>query len=435
MIGTVLGISVWRLWNNKQELLLALLVPILFFSIFAMIFGHGLAGDSAVIKLALVNDDGSSVTDDLIRLIREQPALRVDTDIFVTNPQWPIQTLARAIIRERNADVVLHFPSGIQQKLERSDTVVIQLFHEGTNPVARQIADTLLTQLIVGTLKQRQQIGSTIHAPLAVEAAWPPSATPARATSPGNTVQRIGIEGETAVSADHRHQTLPFGRAENQPTGELISVREADVFADAKHNPKIAMYAAGIAVMFLLFSATGAGGSLLEEYEAGTLDRLLASQLTITQLLTGKWLFITGLGIVQLTVMFVWAQLAFGVDLSGHLHGFAAMTVFTAAATASVALCLAASCRSRTQLNGVSIVLILTMSALGGSMVPRYIMSDEMRRWGQWTFNAWALDGFKKVFWYDMPVAALQDEIRVLLFMTVTLACLARVFAGRWSTD
>jgi ABC-2 type transport system permease protein len=133
--------------------------------------------------------------------------------------------------------------------------------------------------------------------------------------------------------------------------------------------------------------------------------------------------------------MFVWAQLAFGVDLVGHLQGVVVMTIFTAAATASLALCLAAVCRSRAQLNGVSIVLILTMSALGGSMVPRYIMSEQMQRWGQWTFNAWALDGFKKVFWYDLPATALQTEIRVLLFMTVILALLARMFAGRWSTD
>ena len=124
------------------------------------------------------------------------------------------------------------------------------------------------------------------------------------------------------------------------------------------------MYAAGIAVMFLLFSATGAGGSLLEENEAGTLDRLLSSKLSLTQLLAGKWTYITILGCVQLTTMFVWAQIAFGVDLLGNLAGFAIMCFATAAATSSLALCLAVSCRSRAQLNAISIVLILTMSCV-----------------------------------------------------------------------
>jgi ABC-2 type transport system permease protein len=130
--------------------------------------------------------------------------------------------------------------------------------------------------------------------------------------------------------------------------------------------------------------------------------------------------------------MFVWADVFFDVDFFGHLGGFLVMAVCTAAASASLALCLAATCRSRGQLNGVSTILILTMSALGGSMIPRYIMSEEMRRWGQLTFNAWAVDGFMKVFWYELPVAALTLEISVLIGMASILAGVALVLAGRW---
>ena len=192
------------------------------------------------------------------------------------------------------------------------------------------------------------------------------------------------------------------------------------------------MYAAGIAVMFLLFSASGAGASLLEEREAGTLGRLLCSRLSLTSLLIGKWLYITALGCLQLTVMFAWGQLVFGVDLVGHLPGFALMTFATASACASFALLLAAVCRSRQQLQGISVVLILTMSALGGSMVPRYIMSDGMRQMGKFTFNGWALDGFQKIFWYDLPIQSIGTEVYVLLCITVLMAIVARGVAHRW---
>jgi ABC-2 type transport system permease protein len=59
-------------------------------------------------------------------------------------------------------------------------------------------------------------------------------------------------------------------------------------------------------------------------------------------------------------------------------------------------------------------------------------MSEEMQRWGQLTFNAWALDGYQKVFWHDLPVDAIFVEIKVLLAMAVVLAIIARVFADRW---
>ena len=39
------------------------------------------------------------------------------------------------------------------------------------------------------------------------------------------------------------------------------------------------------------------------------------------------------------------------------------------------------------------------MSALGGSMFPRFLMSETMQKVGLLTFNAWALDGYLKVFW------------------------------------
>ena len=53
-------------------------------------------------------------------------------------------------------------------------------------------------------------------------------------------------------------------------------------------------------------------------------------------------------------------------------------------------LVLATACRSRAQLSGVSTIVILSMSALGGSMFPRFMMSETLQRVGLVTFNAWA---------------------------------------------
>ena len=58
---------------------------------------------------------------------------------------------------------------------------------------------------------------------------------------------------------------------------------------------------------------------------------------------------------------------------------------------------LAACAKSRGQLSGFSTILILTMSALGGSVFPRFLMSAGMQKVGLVTFNAWALDGYLKV--------------------------------------
>jgi ABC-2 type transport system permease protein len=196
----------------------------------------------------------------------------------------------------------------------------------------------------------------------------------------------------------------------------------------------VSFYAAGVGVMFLLFSCSGAGGSLLDEEESGTLGRLLGSRLGMNGVLAGKFIFIVLLAMTQMTVMFVWGALVFHLPLASHLPGFIVMTVVTSAAAASFGLVLATISRSRAQLSGLSTILILTMSAIGGSMFPRFLMNDTMQKLGLVTFNAWALDGYIKVFWRNARVMDLWPQVLVLSTLTVVFLALARMFARRWET-
>jgi ABC-2 type transport system permease protein len=108
------------------------------------------------------------------------------------------------------------------------------------------------------------------------------------------------------------------------------------------------------------------------------------------------------------------------------------MTLVTAGAASSFALLLATLCGSRSQLNWISIVLVLGMSALGGSMVPRYLMSERIQELGLFTFNAWALDGYNKVFWRDLPVEELWPQLAVLTLCGLAFIVAARLGARRW---
>lgn len=407
MIGTVFKVSLLRLWNTKQELVLILIVPILFFSIFAMIFSRGVGQTAKQVRVSIINDDDSQVTRKIISGALKRSELKRVTGVGKTTPDWPIERLARAILGMGNAEVVIYFPSGYAKALSdcrfargegtlRAQQPIIRILNEGTNPISSQIAEAAIAQA-VALHGGRPELASTVQLASAVTGS-----------------DKLGMGFNAGAEFQQPFETQ-------------------NVFATNKHQPKIAMYAAGIAVMFVLFSSSGAGASLLEEKEAGTLERLLISRLTITQLLIGKWIYIFVLGFLQTTVMFAWGQLVFEVDLVGHLTGFLVVTAATTAASASFALFLATACRSRNQLNGVSLIVVLSMSALGGSMIPRYIMSESMQRLGRYTFNGWALDGYKKIFWYDLPLSAVRLEIVVLLMIAVILGLAANLLVRRWS--
>ena len=205
--------------------------------------------------------------------------------------------------------------------------------------------------------------------------------------------------------------------------------------SETRQGEMISFYAAGIGVMFLLFSCVaGAGGVLLEEVEAGTLERLLSTRAGMSQLLAGKWLLLTLVGAAQLAVMFLWGWAVFDLPLFSHLPGFAVMTAVTAGAAAALGLVLATIARSRAQLSGFSTILILTMSALGGSMFPRFLMSETMQKFGLLTFNGWALDGYLKVFWRDAGLWQLWPQVLVLAGLTILFLLAARILARRWET-
>ena len=67
---------------------------------------------------------------------------------------------------------------------------------------------------------------------------------------------------------------------------------------------------------------------------------------------------------------------------------------------------LATAAKTRAQLSGMATIIILIMSSMGGSMFPRFLMSETMQKIGLVTFNAWALDGYLKVFWRNAPLLA-----------------------------
>jgi ABC-2 type transport system permease protein len=159
---------------------------------------------------------------------------------------------------------------------------------------------------------------------------------------------------------------------------------------------------------------------------------VLSSRVTMTALLAGKLTFNTLLAFAQLLVMFLWGWAVFHLDFFTHIPGFIVMGLCTAFAVAGFGILLASMCHTRGQLGAVSTLLILVMSSMGGSMFPRYMMPEAMQKAGLFTINAWAIDGFTKVFWRDQPITALWPQIGVLLAVGVVLFAAARRIARRW---
>ncbi len=494
MILTILRITYLRLRNNPLELLLIFVMPVVFFSIFAAIFSNGIAtGGDKKLRVGWITDRETALSTRLQLFVEANSSLEckpleigdegVDTGIAVAQ-------------RSDRFDVIIRLPEDFPDALPAeadADVCEVQLITDGQNPMAvsmvKSVVEGFFAQERASVTAERllslsgtdqyasryRGVGSgaagdeqTFESEAteyretmlseqfdcfepAMEPAefftnsWEPEwlltgadgvvSVNGQAGLPAEWLSARQSESRLATTAELLETVTtskPVSESAEWMSSDVVRISVDNPQAANQENPRIAMYAAGIAVLFLLFSSTGNAAALLEEAESGTLDRVLVGKAGLFHIIAGKWLGIFLLGCVQITVMFVWAELVFRIQLWKHLDGFVVMTVCTAAATSSFAMVMATLCKSRPQLNAVSVVLILSMSAVGGSMIPRFVMSDRMKQVGKWTFNAWALDGYQKVFWFQSPIMSLQLEVCVLLGSAFVLGLLALMFSRRW---
>ncbi len=439
-LGTIVKINWLNLKRDKVALALTFVLPVVFFSIFASIFGStgGGSGGPAAIKLLVVDLDTTVTSRRFVAALGEQEALAVATapepTAEVSDPPPYSLEDGRRLVREGRFPVAVVLPAGFGETFGAfaGGGEPVELIYDAANPIARHSVSGLLQAAAMATgpdLLMKQGLGM-------LEAHGGPLTEAQRQV----VDQAEGFfQGEDSAAAGGA------GPAAGLVQVQAVDVRDYDDGSQAEEPKRsiVAYYAAGIGVMFLLFSMAGAGGALLEEEETGVLERLLVSNVSMTQLLLGKWLFFAAMGLAQVTLMFVWGAAVFGLELwtPKRLAGFAVMAVVTACAAAAFGIVLATACRSRSQLSGTSTIVILIMSALGGSMMPRFVMPDFMDKLALFTFNGWALDGFLKVFWYDDPGAglarsllALAPQLAVLSLLAVVFLAVARFLARRWET-
>jgi ABC-2 type transport system permease protein len=409
--------------RDRGAFALSFVLPIAFFSIFAVIFG-GHRDSTPRVKVIVVDEDRSAASQRLIRgleregslVVKKQPAAKDG----VEQADYTAAT-AEAAVKDGTAPVALIIPHGFGENpiafgAPGENRPTIQLLKDSSDLIAAQVVTGLL-----------QKVAMTAMPDLMAEQGSKYLGRFAGGLTPEQR-KRIDEGLEQLRRLENSDDQSSASGDSNR--GMPVAVATRDVVGQSRDM--VSFYAAAIGVMFLLFTASGASGSLLDEAESGTLDRVLSSRVTMGNLLAGKLVYSMLLAFSQLVVMFVWAWLVFKVDFIPHIPGFVVMGLSTAFAVGAFGMLLASICRTRAQLGPLSTLVILLMSSVGGSMFPRYFMSESMQKAGLLTINAWAIDGFTKVFWRDEPISHLWPQVMVLLSIGVVFGAVARRLARRW---
>jgi ABC-2 type transport system permease protein len=423
MISSIVRTAFVSLRRDSGALALSFILPVVFFSIFAVIFG-GRRDSTPKIKVIVVDEDHSRASQRLVQGLKQEGSLvvkiRPEPVKGVEQAEYTAAT-AEAAVKEGAAPVAVIVPHGFGENPiafgpADANRPTIQLLEDSSDMVAPQMIAGLLQKVAMTSMPDLMaEQGSKYFDQFA-----------------GGLTQEQRKRLNDGIRYLRERQDSGAATADSSNGGGIVAVTARAVVGENKNNPMVSFYAAAIGVMFLLFTASGAAGALLDEAESGTLDRVLSSRVTMTSLMLGKLAYNSLLAFAQLVVMFLWGWAVFKLDFWPHIPGFIVMGVCTSVAVAAFGMLLASICRTRAQLGALSTLVILVMSSIGGSMFPRFLMPESMQKAGLFTINAWAIDGFTKVFWRDEPISHLWPQVLVLVCIAIVLFAIARRVARRW---
>lgn len=184
-------------------------------------------------------------------------------------------------------------------------------------------------------------------------------------------------------------------------------------------------------VMAVLFVAVRAIYDLFEEEKSGMLKRQAATPLPISKIVASKLFFGILLSTLVTAILAITGIILGWIELPVDPLAALALTIAFSAAGCGVLSVLFAFTRNEKQAGILSWLVIMGMSALGGSMIPLENFPEGMRGLSRFTLNYWAIDGFKEVLFSGANTFAILPQLTVLLAIAAVTLLLGQFLLTR----
>lgn len=242
----------------------------------------------------------------------------------------------------------------------------------------------------------------------------------------------LGIPGIQTLPSE-QIEALARGMFENaeidSTSTTAITLKKASQGADAVQFDPLAYMAPGMALMFLMYTVSYGGRSILAEKAQGTLPRLLVSPTVSAQILGGKvfGMFLTG--VAQVGILIVASSIFFGVRWGDSL-GLVLLILAAVFGATGWGLLLTAIGRSAGQVSALGSSIMLIFGILGGSFISLEQLPPLVQVISKITPNAWGLDGFTTLA-LGGGLPQLAEPITALLVMGASLFIVSAVIFSR----
>ncbi len=400
-------------FKSTAAVIMTFLVPMILILIFGMVFsGFGKESPLNSISLIVLDNDQSQLSKAFVTYLDSLKEIKVITRYKSDNKiyDYDFETLKQHI-KKGKRKIGLVISKGFEKRTQNGDKPEIVIFYDPKFSIEYGIVVGLTEKVLMSKFPELMYNGMIKKSKeyLGTE----------KGNMFENDIQNVISEYFYKSESEDDNTDTSFSM------DEPVNIKTEKLVGEDVKNPMFAQYVAGMAVMFLLFSLSRAGGSILQEKNSGTLNRLLIAPISSFHIIFSKMFFASFLGIFQLSVMFVFGWMVFGLEIFSHIFELTLMIIATALAASALGMFIASISKNEAQVGGLTTLIALGMSALGGSMFPTIIMPKYMQQIGKFTLNHWAMEGFTNIFWRNMTVKEIYPDILVLLGIFAILSLIS----------
>ncbi|WP_282014592.1 ABC transporter permease [Marinifilum flexuosum] len=387
-------------FKDKTAVFLSLLLPIALITIFALMYGGiGKSEKSRPINLLFTDQDKTNLSQEVFSTLDAEEGLKLEIKSYDE---------AETLIKKGKRTAVLVLYKGFQDSVETGKKIPMELFYDEAKEIEMGLLQQALWSNLFG-VTMKKGIKGKVNT-------WIKDKNPDLSNSEIEDIQ-----------AQVAEQFEGFNNSGEQSEIEENSELPMTALVGEKKNGNLGLVQAiaGIAIMMLLFSVSASGASLLKEKEDGTFRRLLIAPVSPSGILYGKMLSTLFMAVLQLSVMFLYSWLVLGLDIFINLPALILMILCAAIACSSFGIFMASVCKSRKQVESLSTLIILVISAIGGSMMPLFFMPAIMKKLAVISVNYWAMEGFFDIFWRQLPLIDILPKMIILLGIAAVLTTIS----------
>ncbi len=389
------------LLRDRGALISSFIMPATVFVIFAVIFS-GTTGGSINVKISIFDELNTIQSKRFTEVLFQGDGIR-----RISKPSATKESVYR-LVAQGIADVGILIQSGERPAASPR----FQIIADPSREISVLILDGALREAYAKAFPEvnLENIARTIENDI----------------FPFSTEQRARLDQTLEIMRNSETVEVDSGPDRQEP-----QLQRVNVVGDPNIQTGITYYAGAVAILFLLFSSASGAMSLLEEKELGLLDRLATGPGGTRIIVDGKMLFLTIQGFIQVTMIFLVGWLAFDIDLPGKLAPWSLITIVCSFSASGLALAFTLLCSTKQQAQTTANVVILVISAIGGSMVPRFLMPEWIQTLGWLTPNTWALEAYGAIFWRGDTIDAILLPCAILFAVGIAGLLCAYFLAGK----